>query len=41
MPAVENISYKEYLNKIGNDIELLPGVSEWFERINAYGKELV
>ena len=30
---------KEYLNKIGSDIELLPGVSEWFERINEYGKE--
>lgn len=29
-----------YLNKIGDDIELFPGVLEWFDRINAYGKSL-
>ena len=30
---------KDYLNKMGNDIELFPGVTNWFERINEYGKE--
>lgn len=30
---------KEYLNKIGRDIELFPGVKDWFTRINAYAKE--
>ncbi len=29
---------REYLNKMGNDIELFPGVEEWFTRINEYGK---
>lgn len=30
---------KDYLNKIGDNIQLFPGVISWFERINAYGKE--
>ena len=30
---------KDYLNKMGHDIELFPGVKDWFERINEYGKE--
>ena len=30
---------KEYLNKMGHNIELFDGVEEWFERINAYGKK--
>ena len=30
---------KDYLNKMGDDIELFPGVTDWFERINEYGKE--
>ena len=38
----EDIGYhltKDYLNKMGDDIELFPGVCEWFERINEYGKK--
>lgn len=31
---------RDYLNKLGQDIELFPGVIDWFERINAYGKEM-
>lgn len=31
---------KEYLNNIGKDIELFPGLVEWFERINHYGADL-
>ena len=31
---------KEYLNNIGKDIELFPGLVEWFERINQYGADL-
>ena len=31
---------RDYLNKLGSDIELFPGVSEWFQRINAYGESL-
>ena len=30
---------KEYLSTLGKDINLYPGVEEWFERINQYGKE--
>lgn len=30
---------REYLNKMGKDIELFPGVEEWFKRINEYGKK--
>lgn len=30
---------KDYLNKMGDDIELFPGVCDWFKRINEYGKE--
>ena len=30
---------KEYLNKIGDDIELFPGVTNWFKRINKYAEE--
>ena len=29
---------KNYLNNTGRDIELFPGVTEWFDRINEYGK---
>ena len=29
---------KEYLNKIGNDIELFPGVIDFFKRINKYAE---
>ena len=38
----EDIGYhltSDYLNKMGKEIELYPGVYEWFERINAYGLE--
>ena len=31
---------REYLNKMGENIQLFPGVSEWFTRINEYGKEV-
>lgn len=31
---------RDYLNKMGENIELFPGVLEWFDRINEYGKEL-
>ena len=30
---------RNYLNEMGKDIELFPGVTEWFQRINAFGKE--
>ena len=30
----------DYLNQMGKDIELFPGVSDWFHRINEYGKEM-
>lgn len=30
---------REYLNKMGENIELFPGVSDWFSRINEYGKK--
>ena len=29
---------KDYLNLLGDDIELFPGVIDWFQRINEYGK---
>ena len=31
---------RDYLNKMGENIELFPGVIDWFDRINEYGKEL-
>lgn len=30
---------RQYLNDMGKNIELFPGVEEWFIRINEYGKE--
>lgn len=30
---------RKYLNHMGKDIELFPGVSAWFTRINEFGKE--
>ena len=30
----------DYLRQLGATIELCPGVSDWFERINAYGEKL-
>ena len=30
---------KQYLSTIGKDVNLYPGVLEWFDRINHYGKE--
>ena len=35
----KHIFNKEMLNKYGASVKLCPGVSEWFDRINAYGKE--
>jgi len=38
----EDIGYhltRDYLNGMGDKIELFPGVTSWFERINQYGKE--
>lgn len=36
----KNIPLKrEYLKESGKNIELFPGVEEWFERINEYGKK--
>ena len=31
---------RNYLNQMGENIELFPGVLEWFDRITAYGREL-
>lgn len=31
---------RNYLNEMGKNIELFPGVLEWFDRINEYGKSL-
>lgn len=31
---------REYLQSMGKDIEFFPGVLEWFDRINKYGREL-
>lgn len=31
---------RDYLNKMGENIELFPGVQEWFDRINEYGRSL-
>ena len=31
---------RDYLNSMGENIELFPGVMEWFDRINEYGKSL-
>ena len=36
---IGNYVTREYLNEMGSDIELFPGVRDWFERINEYGKE--
>ena len=39
----EDLGYhltKDYLNKMGKEIELFPGVVDWFERINKYGEKL-
>lgn len=30
---------RKYLNEMGENIEFFPGVVDWFERINKYGKE--
>lgn len=30
---------RDYLNKMGKDIELFPGVNDWFKKINEYGRE--
>ena len=30
---------RDYLKNMGKDIELFPGVEEWFERINKFGKK--
>ena len=30
---------RNYLNEMGKDIELFPGVEEWFTRINKYGQK--
>lgn len=30
---------KDYLRSLGKDVNFYPGVLEWFERINQYGKE--
>lgn len=31
---------RDYLNQMGENIELFPGVTEWFDRINEYGRSL-
>lgn len=31
---------REYLNEMGKEIEFFPGVLEWFDRINEYGRSL-
>lgn len=31
---------RDYLKQMGENIELFPGVMEWFDRINEYGKSL-
>lgn len=31
---------RDYLNSMGENIELFPGVLEWFDRINEYGRSL-
>ena len=31
---------RDYLKEMGKDIELFPGVVEWFDRINEYGRSL-
>ncbi|MBQ2873161.1 MAG: haloacid dehalogenase-like hydrolase [Bacilli bacterium] len=31
---------RDFLNDMGKDIELFPGVIDWFDRINEYGKSL-
>lgn len=35
-----NTLKRDYLNGMGVNIELFPGVVEWFDRINEYGKSL-
>ena len=31
---------KDYLNSLGEDIQFFPGISEWFDNINNYGKSI-
>lgn len=31
---------RDYLNRMGEDIELFPGLDTWFDRINEYGKSM-
>jgi len=31
---------KEYLNSLAKDINFFPGIFEWFDRINEYGKKM-
>ena len=31
---------RDYLNEMGKNIELFPGVQEWFDRIDEYGKSI-
>jgi len=31
---------KDYLHNLGDDIDFFPGILDWFERINEYGKKL-
>lgn len=31
---------KNYLNELGKDINFFPGIIDWFERINEYGKKI-
>ena len=39
--ANNNMTLKrDYLNKMGDDVLLFPGVIDWFDRINDYGKSL-
>lgn len=39
--AINNRPLKrEYLNKMGENIELFPGLIDWFDRVNEYGKSV-
>lgn len=39
--AINNRPLKrEYLNEMGENIELFPGLLEWFDRVNEYGKSV-
>ena len=35
-----HMTKRDYLNKMGEKIELFPGVLDWFERIDEYGKRM-